>query len=93
VDVDGGELATLDLDERSVAIGIAGSGRVGTIALRECDRRAAGAVRRNRAAEFRKCTSGKTGVDARSAPPDSREGAMGLLAPTEMKAQVMRGLT
>lgn len=30
---------------RDVAIGIAGSGRVGTIALQECDRRAAGAIR------------------------------------------------
>jgi hypothetical protein len=33
-------------------IGIAGSARVGTIALQECDRRAAGAVRRSRTAEF-----------------------------------------
>ena len=35
-----------------VAVGITGSGRVGTIALRECDRRAAGAVRRSCAAAF-----------------------------------------
>jgi hypothetical protein len=35
-----------------VAIGIAGSGRVGTIALQECDRRPAGAVGRSRTAEF-----------------------------------------
>jgi hypothetical protein len=36
----------------NVAIGIAGSGRVGTIALQECDRRPAGAVQRSRTAEF-----------------------------------------
>jgi acyl-CoA dehydrogenase len=35
-----------------VAIGIASSGRVGTIALQECDRHAAGAVWRSRTAEF-----------------------------------------
>jgi hypothetical protein len=38
--------------DRDVAIGIVSSGHVGTIALRECDRRAAGAVRRSRTAEF-----------------------------------------
>jgi hypothetical protein len=39
-------------EDRDVAIGIAGSGRVGTIALHECDRRAGGAVRRSRTAEL-----------------------------------------
>ena len=38
--------------QRKVAIGIAGWRPVGTIALEECDRHAAGAVRRNRTAEF-----------------------------------------
>ncbi len=42
----------VDADVRSVAVGIAGAGPVGTIALEECDRRAAGAVPRDRAAEF-----------------------------------------
>jgi hypothetical protein len=36
----------------ATAIGIVGSERVGTIGLQECDRRAASAVRRSRAAEF-----------------------------------------
>lgn len=39
-------------DRSYVAIGIAGSGRLGTIALQECDGRAAGAIRRSRTAEF-----------------------------------------
>ena len=39
-------------DDRVVAIGMARSGRHWTIALQECDRRAAGAVRRSRTAEF-----------------------------------------
>ena len=38
--------------DHSVAIGIASSGRAGTIALQECDRRAAGAIQRSRTAEF-----------------------------------------
>jgi hypothetical protein len=38
--------------DRNVAIGIASWVRVGTIALQECDRRAAGARRRSRTAEF-----------------------------------------
>jgi hypothetical protein len=42
----------IKMNERFVAIGIAGSGRVGTIALQECDRGPAGAVRRSRTAEF-----------------------------------------
>jgi hypothetical protein len=50
-------------DERSVAIGIAGSGRVGTIALQECDRRPAGAVGRSRTAEFGRIR--KSGGDTR----------------------------
>src|SRR5205823_13859073 len=40
------------VDDSLVAEAIAGSGRVGTIALQECDRRAAGALRRSRTAEF-----------------------------------------
>jgi hypothetical protein len=40
-------------DYRNVAIGIAGSGRVGTIALQECDRRSVGEVELSRAAECR----------------------------------------
>src|ERR1035438_7487933 len=39
-------------DDRVVAIGMARSGRHWTIALQECDRRAAGAVRRSRTAEL-----------------------------------------
>jgi hypothetical protein len=37
---------------RSVAVPLVRSGTVGTIALEECARRAAGAVSQNRAAEF-----------------------------------------
>ena len=43
---------TGDWHDRGVSIGIASSGRAGTIALQECDRRAAGAIRRSRTAEF-----------------------------------------
>jgi len=45
-----------------VAIGIAGSRPVGTIAPRECDRRAGDAVRRSRTAEFGRLHSSGTGV-------------------------------
>ena len=41
-----------DRHDRGVAIGIASSRRAGTIALQECDRRAAGAIQRSRTAEF-----------------------------------------
>jgi hypothetical protein len=41
-----------DWHDRGVAVGIVRSGHVGTIALRECDRRARCAVPRNRSAAF-----------------------------------------
>lgn len=50
--------------DRGVAIGIAGSGRVGAIALPECDRRAVGAVGRRRTAEFG--AKGEAGLRERS---------------------------
>jgi hypothetical protein len=61
-----------DRDDPDVAIGIAGSGRVGTIALQECDRRPAGAVGRSRSARAARSPPG-----ARSAQPDPRDCASG----------------
>ena len=53
-------------DDSSVAIGIASSRPVGTIALEECDRRVAGAVQRSRTAEFGRIrASGRASAGAR----------------------------
>ena len=50
-----------DRHDRGVAIGIASSRRAGTIALQECDRRAAGAIQRSRTAEFGRTQAPATG--------------------------------
>jgi hypothetical protein len=60
-----------------VAIGIASSGRVGTIALRECDRRAAGVVRRDCAAAF-----------GRSSPTSPTRTSLSWSAGTAQRARV-----
>jgi hypothetical protein len=57
--------APAEANASSVAIGIAGSRPVGTIALRECDRRAGGAVRRSRTGEFGRLRKSEADADER----------------------------
>jgi hypothetical protein len=46
------QVRELGRDDWNVAVGVVGSGPLVTIALEECDRRAAGVFPRGRAAEF-----------------------------------------